>query len=648
MTPARPALPLFCPAFRAIPDPACHFMSASHRQAMTMMEFAVANNQAISLLTGDVGTGKTLLIRSFVELHRDQAHIGLIGQSGADLLNPLRWVLQAFGQDDSDAPPFELLGRLRQFLHARHAEGRKALLIADEAQSLSPEALDHLRQLADLHQDGLTLMPLFLVGDPALRVMVAAPENRALGSRIGGQVHLTPLTEQETAAYVAHRLAVAQCLCHQGAQVFDAGSLAILHQMSGGVPRIINYLAQHCLYQAAMDGRRELDADFVRNCLAGAISDGTLSHLAPWALSGADAAPVAAAGSSADLTLATQAMQQMQRWQDQPLPADPARPEAPAVQDDTPPAPVTQPQVSQAVDMAEAEPVANPTPAVDPTPSAPATAPPLPQPAPRRGRVAALGAAGALAAALAGVWLLRPGPDTAQGPAPLGTTAEQSMASAAPTPAAMTAETPAMLLAAPAVTTAPPAAVVVAEPPPLPPVIEPNAPPPPQDLFNQALTVEATDPAQAALLYARAALRGHQRAAYYLGQLYDTGVGVPADHLRAAAWYDRAPDIAAAQARLTALAETPASPTLADAPVLVMQDKLSDGRAELHWRGAAGTPRFAVEYIIAGQETSQHLETVLNAAMIDAPVARWRVTAMDAAGQPAGISAWADLTPALN
>nr|WP_162623918.1 AAA family ATPase [Paracoccus saliphilus] len=173
--------------------------------------------------------------------------------------------------------------------------------------------------------------------------------------------------------------------------------------------------------------------------------------------------------------------------------------------------------------------------------------------------------------------------------------------------------------------------------------------PDPQDLLIRALALGTDDPEAAIPIYTQAALWGSERAAYYLGQLYETGIGVEADLNRARAWYLKAPQITAAVTRLRQMEEAPtlaADGELAP-PVPERQVIYQSGRSELHWRGPSGPDpaRYRVEFVTAGAERVQELETGLSAALIPLPVSRWRVLALRPDGTPAAASTWAILDP---
>lgn len=265
-----------------------------------------------------------------------------------------------------------------------------------------------------------------------------------------------------------------------------------------------------------------------------------------------------------------------------------------------------------------------PTPvAVQDNPPPPAT-PAHPQPSrPRhraarpRHRAARTGAA----AVLVGLVVLVPGHDP-------GTTTQAIVAGPVPAPPPVRAPAPSL-----------PSRVTLQDP------------PAPERLLAEALTLGSADPARAARLYARAGLWGNGRAAYYLGQLHETGVGVDADPYRARAWYGAAGDTGGAASRLADLAASlpqAPGPAATAAPVPVLQMLFRSGQTELHWQGPpdGAAPRFRVEFVPAGGGGQvAHFDTALPAALIPQPVARWRVSVLRGDGSTGPASAWSRLLP---
>jgi general secretion pathway protein A len=233
--------------FSITPDPAFVYLSPEHREALAHLLYGVGQGGAGGFvqLTGEVGTGKTTLCRCLLEQLPEQTHVALV-------LNPLltpRELLATIcdelgidtkGISDSNKA---LVDELNAYLLAQHARGHRVVVVIDEAQNLSPEALEQVRLLTNLETPKEKLLQMVLLGQPELRQLLQRQNLRQLSQRITARYHLKPLNQEETRAYVRHRMMVA------GAQrsPFSRSALRSLYQRSGGVPRLINIIADRAL-----------------------------------------------------------------------------------------------------------------------------------------------------------------------------------------------------------------------------------------------------------------------------------------------------------------------------------------------------------------------------------------------------------------
>lgn len=654
----------FCPAFRAVRDPAWLYPANGHRQALMALEAGVDAGHAVTLLTGEAGAGKTLLLYAVVARYHDELRVGWFSQDGSSPNDPLRSALEAFRVDAPDLEPAELLSRLRKFLERGPGAGRPALLIVDDAHLLSDWALDQLRQASELEVEGAPLLCLILAGEPGLRARLAQPQNLGLKNRIGGRFHLPPLNDREAAGYVAHRLAIARCACHGGVSPFEPGALKILHHWSGGVPGVLNELARRCLHDADLARLEKIGASFVEIRLRAALND-------------RGAARVAGAGAAGRPDPAADKGGPVPAEPDAPPPAkeQPARVVLPAPAAEQP---ASAPRGDDSGATPASQPASQPQPAAT-APSAPAAGRPLPEPyaegapvaaaASRRGSVAIL-LAGAAAVAAGLVWVLLPAQDET-GATEIAAVAPTQARGAAGTPSTASKDDPITALAAApegdaadgegassAAQDAPEAltfAGVAALPAGtsslaghLPPVAGVSPPPDPAALMSEALEAGDELPGLATVLYERAALRGNKLAAYFAGQAYETGEGVGVDHNRARAWYRAAGGLWGADERLEALADRPVVQGLNSRPVPVMQTVLPSGQLEIHWRAAdrESPTRFAVEYVLAGGNGQPlRVQTDRSAILLDGPVARWRLITLDVVGYDAEATEWMSPAP---
>jgi general secretion pathway protein A len=245
--------------FALTPDPAFLYPSRQHAMALTMLEYGLESQAAFSLLTGDIGSGKTTLVRRLLRQLGDQVVVGLISNTHAGFKSIHGWALSALGiapSDDSDIALYEAL--VDSFVH-EYSKGRRTLLIIDEAQNLCVEALEELRLLSNVNSEKDLVLQILLVGQPELRVKLARPELKQFAQRISVDFHLKPLDRKETHAYIQHRLAIAG----RNTALFLPEAIELMHERTHGVPRLLNQLGDFALVYAFADGRASIDADLV-------------------------------------------------------------------------------------------------------------------------------------------------------------------------------------------------------------------------------------------------------------------------------------------------------------------------------------------------------------------------------------------------
>ncbi|HZF30433.1 MAG TPA: AAA family ATPase [Gammaproteobacteria bacterium] len=251
--------------FSITPDPRYLYMSARHADALAHLIYGISESGGFIQLTGEVGTGKTTLIRSLLEQLPEKAEIALI-------LNPqlsAREFLEVICEELGTAPPRadsvkERIDALNSHLLERHAAGKRVVLIVDEAQTLSPELLEQVRLLTNLETAKQKLLQIILIGQPELRDLLGRPEMRQIAQRVTGRYHLEPLSKEDTAAYIRHRMRVA------GAQsdVFKASGVRRLYSSSRGIPRLINVVADRALLAAYTQDRHGVDGKLIARAAA--------------------------------------------------------------------------------------------------------------------------------------------------------------------------------------------------------------------------------------------------------------------------------------------------------------------------------------------------------------------------------------------
>lgn len=233
--------------FSITPDPAFVYLSAAHRDALAHLLYGVGQGGAGGFvqLTGEVGTGKTTLCRCLLEQVSDETRLALILNPLVTPRELLTTICEELGIKTDGAADSNkvLVDRLNAYLLDQHAQGRRVVVVIDEAQNLSPEALEQVRLLTNLETTKDKLLQMVLLGQPELRQLLQRQNLRQLAQRITARYHLSPLNEAETRAYVTHRMRVAGARQNP----FTGSALRALYQRSSGVPRLINIIADRAL-----------------------------------------------------------------------------------------------------------------------------------------------------------------------------------------------------------------------------------------------------------------------------------------------------------------------------------------------------------------------------------------------------------------
>jgi len=250
--------------FSLLPDPDFLYWAPPHRKAYTMLEYGIAAHSPITMITGEIGSGKTTLVRKLLDDMPQDFSVGLISNAQGDRGELLHWVLMSLDLPVEPGLSYvQLFKQFQTFLIDEYAAGRRTALIFDEAQNLSPLALEELRMFSNINADKDQLLQLILVGQPELRDLVRQPILQQFAQRIAAEFHLRALTAEEADEYILHRLR------HAGAdrEIIDGEARHLIHLAGRGIPRLINQLCDYALVYAFSEDRPLADAALVREVL---------------------------------------------------------------------------------------------------------------------------------------------------------------------------------------------------------------------------------------------------------------------------------------------------------------------------------------------------------------------------------------------
>jgi general secretion pathway protein A len=276
--------------FAITPDPRYLYLSERHAEALAHLLYGINEAGGFVQLTGEVGTGKTTTIRSLLAQTPKNAEVALILNPRMTATEFLLTICEEIGigvPDSAEGSLKDLVDILNDYLLKAHAGGRRVVLVVDEAQNLATDVLEQVRLLTNLETNTQKLLQIILIGQPELRELLDRNELRQLAQRITGRYHLDPLSSDETAAYVRHRLRVAGATT----DIFTAPGLSEVYRLSGGVPRVINVIADRALLGAYTQDKHRVDGALVRAAAAEVFGKQFAAPWLPWA--GAAAACVA-------------------------------------------------------------------------------------------------------------------------------------------------------------------------------------------------------------------------------------------------------------------------------------------------------------------------------------------------------------------
>ncbi|HXA54105.1 MAG TPA: AAA family ATPase, partial [Solirubrobacteraceae bacterium] len=279
------------------PDPRYLYLSERHAEALAHLMYGINESGGFVQLTGEVGTGKTTIVRSLLAQAPKDAEIALILNPRMTAPEFLLTICEELGIEvpaASSASLKDLVDILSRHLLEAHAGGRRVVLVVDEAQNLSPDVLEQVRLLTNIETNTQKLLQIILIGQPELRELLARNELRQLAQRITGRYHLDPLSREETTAYVRHRLRVAGATT----DILSPWALREAFRLSRGVPRVINVLSDRALLGAYSLDRHRVTGSLVRRAAAEVFGRGFGAYWLPWAAAAAVAALLAVIAAS--------------------------------------------------------------------------------------------------------------------------------------------------------------------------------------------------------------------------------------------------------------------------------------------------------------------------------------------------------------
>jgi len=259
--------------FSLLPDPDFLYLGNKHSMALALLQYAVLNEVMVTVLSGEIGSGKTTLVRHILNQLGDEVNIGLISNTHRDFGELIQWVSLAYGLPVEGKDKITLYQNFYEYLIEEYSMGRRSILIIDEAQNLDVQSLEELRLLTNINADKDSVLQLVLVGQPELRQKLKLPGLEQFMQRVGVAYHLKPLGRDETDHYIRHRIKNAG----GDPDLFEPVALRFIHHQSGGIPRLINVLCDSALVYAYGERRKRIDVGLVHQVVQDKIKTGLLA-----------------------------------------------------------------------------------------------------------------------------------------------------------------------------------------------------------------------------------------------------------------------------------------------------------------------------------------------------------------------------------
>jgi len=259
--------------FSIQPDPDFLYFGRRHSYAYAMMEFGIKNRAGFIVISGEIGCGKTTLIRHLLNNLAPNHTVGLVYNTHRDMANLLEWIMQALGLPYEGKSTVALFDIFQHFLIEQYGFGKSVLLIIDEAQNLSTDALESLRMLSNINAEKNQLLQIMLVGQPQLKKMLMQPELLQFSQRVEFDFHVKPFAIDDVPKYIKHRLVIAG----RETPLFTSEACARIAEASNGIPRRINILCNTALVYGFSAESERIDLDLVEEVLSDKTEFGALS-----------------------------------------------------------------------------------------------------------------------------------------------------------------------------------------------------------------------------------------------------------------------------------------------------------------------------------------------------------------------------------
>ena len=250
--------------FSLLPDPDFLFWSKAHTRAFSILEYGLVTRAPLTVVTGEVGTGKTTLVQALLKHIDEDVTVGLISNAQGGRGDLLRWVLSALNiRPDPSGDYVALFEQFQDFVITEYAEGRFVVLIIDEAQNLTNEALEELRMLTNINSNKDEVLQLILLGQPELRHKITAPELRQFAQRVTATYHLDPMDLTTTRQYIRYRL---EYVGGTGQEI-SPQAMRMIYETSNGIPRMINKICDMALVYTASAGHKTVSITTIRELI---------------------------------------------------------------------------------------------------------------------------------------------------------------------------------------------------------------------------------------------------------------------------------------------------------------------------------------------------------------------------------------------